>query len=171
MINIQPCAGAFATICAAIRDIRSCRELLLVDRSLRSPSSDTDAALVAAGARAPAMTLMMVAARGLGEAPGLATSKMAFGGGDPSTDVAALGGVGVPQRLACSRSSLALSTLDRLVDASAAMGSASAHIEVHGGPWRASARRRRATATRCDRAIAHWSAERPAGSAGAPALC
>ena len=88
MILTQPCAGACA-ICAAIRDIRSCRELLLVDRSLRSPSSasDTDAALVAAGAFEPAMTLMMEAARGLGETPGLATSKIVFGGGDPSSGV------------------------------------------------------------------------------------
>ena len=56
----------------------------------------TEAALVAAGAFEPAMTLMMEAARGLGEAPGLATSKIVFGGGDPSSGVAALGGVGVP---------------------------------------------------------------------------
>ena len=66
--------------------------------------------MVAAGAFEPAMTLMMEAARGLGEAPGLAISKMAFGGGEPSSGVAALGGSGVPNRFACSRSPLALST-------------------------------------------------------------
>ena len=88
---------------------------------------------------------MMEAARGLGEAPGLATSKTRLGGGDPSS--VSRWAASACQSLRLFEESLALSTFAWLVDARAAMSrppQAPPTSTTTAGRDGASARRRRA---------------------------